>query len=90
MIQLDDMVPLADAAQLAGVTAHTLKQQAQRGRLRARKIAGRWLTTRQWIEEYLDVHARKNARGRKDEARKRQPARPAGSGAEEGAERDAR
>lgn len=79
MAQLDDMLPLADAALLTGITAHTLKQQAERGRLQARKLAGRWLTTRQWLAEYLEAHARKNHQ------RNRAPVALAGSTAGEGA-----
>lgn len=56
----DEMLPLADAAMLCGLSAQTLKLQAARGRLRARKLAGRWLTTRRWLESYLEYHARKS------------------------------
>ena len=83
MAQLDDMLPLADAALLTGITAHTLKQQAERGRLQARKLAGRWLTTHKWLAEYLAAHARKNHQG------KQQPMAPVGSAAGEGGRCDA-
>lgn len=59
----EEMLTLAEAAPLAGISAHTLKQQAERGRLRARKLAGRWLTTRDWLAEYVKVHGRKAKMG---------------------------
>lgn len=55
---LDDVLSLADAAQLAGITAHTLAQQAERGRLHGRKIGRTWVTTRHWLTEYLREYAR--------------------------------
>jgi hypothetical protein len=56
---LDDILSLAEAAQLSGITAHTLAQQAEKGRLRGRKVGRTWITTRRWLIEYLREHARR-------------------------------
>jgi hypothetical protein len=56
---LDEVLSLAEAAQLSGLAAHTLTQQAERGKLRARKLGHAWITTRHWLKEYLAVHARR-------------------------------
>ena len=57
--RLDDLISLADAARLCGRSAHTLSQQAEKGKLRARKIGHTWVTTRYWLEQYLANHARR-------------------------------
>jgi hypothetical protein len=59
---LDEVLSLAEAAQLSNLAAHTLTQQAERGKLRARKLGHTWITTRHWLEEYLAVHARRKPR----------------------------
>lgn len=56
--QLDEILSLAEAAALSGLAAHTLAQQAEKGRLRARKVGRTWVTTRKCLEEYLRDHAR--------------------------------
>jgi hypothetical protein len=58
---LEAVISLAEAARLSGLAAHTLTLQAERGKLRARKVGHSWITTRYWLEEYLAHHAR-NAR----------------------------
>lgn len=58
----DEILTLSEAAQLCGLAAHTLTQQAEKGRLRARKIGRIWLTTRQWLAEYLATRSRRRAR----------------------------
>lgn len=57
---LDDVLSLAEAAQISGISAHTLAQQAEKGRLRGRKLGHTWVTTRQWLIEYLREHARRH------------------------------
>ncbi|MCK9496538.1 MAG: hypothetical protein M0R75_13725 [Dehalococcoidia bacterium] len=54
---LDQVISLAEAAELAGLAPHTLTQQAKRNRLHARKIGHTWLTTRYWLDEYLRAHS---------------------------------
>ena len=56
---LDEVISLAEAAELSGLSAHTLTQQAKRGRLHARKVGHTWMTTRHWLALYLDTCARK-------------------------------
>lgn len=58
---LDEILSLAEAARLSGLTAHTLVQQAERGRLHARKVGHTWITTRHWLAQYLAAHARRRA-----------------------------
>ena len=52
---------LAEAAQLCGLAAHTLTQQAEKGKLHARKVGHTWITTRHWLDRYLADHARARA-----------------------------
>jgi hypothetical protein len=56
---LDEVITLAEAAQLCGLAAHTLTLQAERGKLRARKMGHTWITTRHWLDVYLADHARR-------------------------------
>ncbi len=56
--ELEDILSLSEAARLSGLSAHTLSQQAEKGRLRARKVGRTWVTTRDCLEEYLRDHAR--------------------------------
>lgn len=55
---LEEILSLAEAAMLSGLSAHTLAQQAEKGKLRARKVGRTWVTTRDCLEEYLRGHAR--------------------------------
>ncbi len=56
---LDEVITLAEGAQLCGLAAHTLTLQAERGKLRARKMGHTWITTRRWLAVYLADHARR-------------------------------
>ena len=53
------LLTLAEAARRSGVSAHTLAQQAERGRLQARKLGRTWVTTTAWLDAYLATHARR-------------------------------
>ena len=53
------MISLAEAAELSGLAAHTLTQQAKKSRLHAKKVGHTWLTTRHWLEDYLEHCARR-------------------------------
>ena len=55
---VDDVLSLAEAAELCGLAAHTLTQQAKKGRLQARKVGCTWVTTRGWLGEYLAADAK--------------------------------
>jgi hypothetical protein len=56
---LDLVITLGEAARRCGLAAHTLTLQAERGRLRARKVGHTWITTPYWLECYLAAHARR-------------------------------
>lgn len=48
----DNILTLAEAAELLGRSATTLRAQAVAGRLRARLIGKTWITTRDEVERY--------------------------------------
>jgi excisionase family DNA binding protein len=48
----DDIVTLAEAAGLLGLSPTTLRHQAKSGRLQARLMGKTWVTTRQEVERY--------------------------------------
>ncbi len=52
-LQQEDLVSLAEAAAIAKLHPDHLRKLAQKGYLRARKIGGIWVTSRQAIAEYL-------------------------------------
>jgi hypothetical protein len=56
---LEAVITLGEAARRCGLAAHTLTLQAERGRLRARKMGHTWITTPYWLEAYLAAHARR-------------------------------
>jgi len=56
---LEEVISLAEAAELSGLAAHTLTQQAKRSRLHAKKVGHTWMTTRHWLELYLADCAKK-------------------------------
>ncbi len=53
----EHILSLVEPAALCGLSAHTLAQQAEGGRLRARKVGGVWVATRECLEEYLAEHS---------------------------------
>lgn len=55
------MISLAEAAELTGLAAHTLTQQAKKNRLHARKIGHSWITTRYWLAQYLNSCGRETS-----------------------------
>jgi hypothetical protein len=57
----DERISIARAAALAGVSAHTLRTQARRGKLRTGRLGHDLFTTRRWLHEYL--MAREQGRG---------------------------
>lgn len=52
MTTLDDIISLAEAGELLGISPETLRTQVRRGRLEARNIGKTWITTRQEVERY--------------------------------------
>lgn len=59
---LDEILTLAEASSLCGISAHTLAQQAEKGKLRARKMGHTWLTTKEWLNDYVARYARRKHR----------------------------
>lgn len=59
----DELISLADAAKYSGLNAEFLRQLVVRDRLRAKRIARNWLTTRNAVDEYM---ANRQKRGRKN------------------------
>jgi hypothetical protein len=59
--ELADIITLMEAGTLSGLSPHTLSQQAEKGKLRARKVGRTWITTRRCLAEYLAQHARRKA-----------------------------
>ncbi len=49
----DELISLAEAAAICGLTMEHLGLLARRGRLRARKIGRNWVTTREAVAEYM-------------------------------------
>lgn len=51
-MELDDVISLATAAELLGLSPDTLKRQAQNSRIDARLVGKTWITTRQEVARY--------------------------------------
>jgi hypothetical protein len=47
------LISLPEAAELYGFSPDYLRNLAQKGRLKAQKVADRWITTPQNMEEYI-------------------------------------
>jgi hypothetical protein len=52
MTDLEDVISLAEAGDELGLSASTLRHQAQLGRLDAKVVGKTWITTRQEVERY--------------------------------------
>lgn len=57
--ELDAILTLTEAGVLCHLSPHTLAQQAEKGRLRARKVGHTWITTQRCLDDYLAQHARR-------------------------------
>jgi len=51
---LDEFIDLKTASEFSGIAAVTLRAQAVKGRLRAVRLGGQWVTTREYLQRYLD------------------------------------
>jgi hypothetical protein len=51
-LENERLISLAEAAALSGLSSGHLKHLAQRGRLRAWKVARNWVTTTSAVSEY--------------------------------------
>jgi hypothetical protein len=56
----DELLSLAEAANLSGLSMNYLRTIAIKGRLRAKKIGRNWVTTMAAIEEYKNSRSMKN------------------------------
>jgi len=58
-LEREEIISLAEAASLSGLSLKHLGLLARTGKLRARKVGRNWVTTRGAVEEYLrDTHRR--------------------------------
>ena len=57
-----DLISLKEAASLCNLSPQSLRTYINNGRLQGRKIAGVWLTTADWVREYIES---RNPRGAK-------------------------
>jgi hypothetical protein len=55
------LISLAEAAQLYGFSRYYLSNLAKKGRLKAQKIGGAWVTTPNDLEEYIRSREEKGA-----------------------------
>ena len=55
----DELISLAEAARRYGFTHRHLRELAQKGRLKAVKIARNWLTTPANVKEYIRSRQRR-------------------------------
>lgn len=51
--KLDDLISLAEAAQLTGISASHLRLLVRHGEVWGKKVGRNWLTTEQAVQEYL-------------------------------------
>lgn len=59
----DDLMPLSEAAEIAGCTPEHLNLMARKKKLEAKKLGRNWYTTKEWVETYLEnVEREKNLR----------------------------
>ncbi|NWJ99008.1 MAG: hypothetical protein HXX20_25000 [Chloroflexi bacterium] len=56
-LTIGELISLAEAAQLSGLTQDYLKKIAQSGRLRAKKIGRNWVTTKMSVEVYKNTRS---------------------------------
>ena len=55
---IDEFIDLRMASKLAEIAPVTLRIQAEKGRLWAVRLGGRWVTTRERLQQYLDSRAK--------------------------------
>jgi excisionase family DNA binding protein len=56
-LTIGELISLAEAAQLSGLSPKYLRDIAERGRLRAKKIGRNWVTTIAAVEQYKDTRS---------------------------------
>lgn len=55
---VDEFIDLKAASKLAHITPVTLRTQAEKGKLWAIRLGGRWVTTKERLQQYIDGHSR--------------------------------
>lgn len=55
---VDELIDLRTASKLSGIAPVTLRTQAEKGRLWAMRLAGQWVTTRERLQQYIDIRSR--------------------------------
>ena len=50
----DRLISLAEAAEIYGFSRYYLSNLAKKGRLKAQKVGGAWVTTPQNVEDYIE------------------------------------
>lgn len=56
---IDEFIDLKTASKISMIAPVTLRTQAERGKLWAIRLGGRWVTTRERLQQYIDVRSRK-------------------------------
>jgi len=59
-LTIGDLISLQEAAEYASLKKDSLHDYIKRGRLKAKKIGGFWVTTRAAIDEYLQSRSLEN------------------------------
>ena len=57
---VDYLIPLSKAARMTSLSPSTLRQLVFKKRLKAFKYGDIWMTTKEWLEEYLVSRRRRN------------------------------
>jgi uncharacterized protein YuzE len=55
---VDELIDLRTASKLSAIAPVTLRTQAEKGKLWAIWLGGRWVTTRERLQQYIDSRAR--------------------------------
>jgi hypothetical protein len=61
MKRFRDAISLKEAAKFCDCTEDALNVNVRRGKLKAMKVGRNWVTTREWVNEYLRARESKNA-----------------------------
>src|ERR1035437_1000493 len=56
---IDEFIDLKTASEVSGIAPVTLRTQAEKGRLWTIRLGGKWITTRERLQQYLDSRSRK-------------------------------
>jgi hypothetical protein len=56
---VDEFIDLKTASKLSSIASVTLRTQAENGKLWALRLGGKWITTRERLQQYIDSRSRK-------------------------------